>query len=333
MTMRLIRWPADIMPVVEMIIDAFQYPENEAWSVQIDEAEQLNDGMRNVARIWPLIRLIQVVSPPMRDILQGYLWEEDGQIVGVTIVQRRGSTDLWVVGTVGVLPEYRRRGLARKLLEASVELMRERGATKAILGVIDGNVPAYALYEDMGFEQYSGMIEFDALFEEPVAAPELPEGYQRAPLGPHDWRPRFELEKRITPEALQRYEPVQQGRFKRPLGMRLLYPILQRAQGMKDEDFVIRTAGDGRLVARGGYTLPTRGKGVNSVRARLDPVHADLAPYLVGTLLHEVTSLSPGHRVDFTVPEWMESVVAEAEEQGLNRRVEYLLMGIELQIA
>lgn len=330
MAMRLIRWPADIMPVVEMIVDSFQYPENEAWSVQTDEAEQLVDGMRNVARIWPLIRVIQLVSPPMRDLLQGYLWEEDGQVVGVTLVQRRGSTDVWVVGTVGVLPGYRRRGLARELVEASLELMRERGANKTILGVIDGNIPAYALYEDLGFESYSGMVEFDGQFEEPVSAPELPEKYMRSPLGPHDWQPRFELERRITPEALQRYEPVEQGRFKRPLGMRLLYPILQRAQGMKDQDFAIHTAGDGKLVARGGYTLPTRGKGVNHLRVRLDPAHAELAPYLVGTLLHEVTTRSPGHRVDFAVPRWMEAVVAEAEEQGLNRRVEYLLMGMEL---
>jgi len=330
MAMRLIRWPADIMPVVEVIVESFQYPENEAWNVQTDEKEQLVDGMRNVARIWPLIRLIQLLSPPMRDLLRGYLWEEDGQIVGVTIVQRRGSTDLWVVGTVGVLPEYRRRGLARKLLEAALHLMRERGATKATLGVIDGNLPAYTLYEDMGFEHYSGIVEFDAMLEEPVAAPELPGAYRRSPLSPHDWQPRFELEKRITPDALQQYDPVLEGRFKRSLGMRLLYPILQRAQGMQDRDFVIRTVEGGRIVARAGYTIPTRGKGVNSLRARLDPAHAELAPYLVGALLHEVTTQSPKHRIELSVPQWMEAVVAAAEEHGLNRRMEYLLMGMEL---
>ena len=330
MTMRLIRWPADIMPVVEMTVESFQYPENEAWSVQTDEKEQLVDGMKNVARIWPLIRLMQLVSPPMRDLLRGYLWEEDGQIAGVTIVQRRGSTDVWVVGTVGVLPEYRRRGLARKLLDASLELMRDRGATKAILGVIDGNLPAYALYDDMGFEHYGGIAEFDALSEEPMAAPELPGGYRREPLSPNDWRPRFELEKRITPEAETRFDPVLEGRFKRSVGMRMLYPILQRAQGMKDSDFVIRTAEEGRIVARGGYTLPTRGKGVNNLRARLDRAHAELAPYLVGVLLDEVTTLSPGHRIEFSVPQWMEAVVVAAEEQGFNRRMEYLLMGMEL---
>ena len=50
----------------------------------------------------------------------------------------------------------------------------------------------------------------------------------------------------------------------------------------------------------------------------------------LGLLFLKVTTLSPGHRVDFTVPRWMESVATAAEEQGLNRRVEYLLMGMEL---
>jgi hypothetical protein len=50
----------------------------------------------------------------------------------------------------------------------------------------------------------------------------------------------------------------------------------------------------------------------------------------VGTLLHEVTILSPGHRIDFAVPRWMEATVAAAEEYGLSRRVEYLMMGMEL---
>ena len=66
------------------------------------------------------------------------------------------------------------------------------------------------------------------------------------------------------------------------------------------------------------------------MRARLDPAHAELAPYLVGTLLHEVTTRSPGFRVDLPVPRWMESVAAAAEEQGLNRRMEYLMMGMQL---
>jgi ribosomal protein S18 acetylase RimI-like enzyme len=330
MALRTLHVPADLVPVADMIVESFQYPENPAWSVQTDEKEQLVNGIRNVARIWPLMRLMGWLSPSMRDIFRGHIWQEDGQIVGATILQRRGSTDVWVVGTVGVLPAYRRRGIARKLLAASLEFMRERGATQAVLGVIDGNLPAYKLYEDLGFEHYSAMIEFEAQIDEPGPASALPQGYHQKPLSPHDWQPRYELEKRICPESTQRYDPVTEGRYRRPLGMRLLYPILMLAQAMRDGDFAIYADRDGQLVARGGHTIPTRGQGVNNLRARLDPAHADLAPYLMGTLIRDVMTLGPGHRIDFMVPEWMDALVAAAEAHGLQRRMRYLLMGIEL---
>ena len=93
---------------------------------------------------------------------------------------------------------------------------------------------------------------------------------------------------------------------------------------------MIRTAGQGEVVARGGYRIPSRGKGVNNLRARLDAAHAGLAPYLVGTLLHEVMTLSPGHRVEMTVPQWMGDVVAAAEAAGLERRLVWRWMGLVL---
>jgi len=112
--------------------------------------------------------------------------------------------------------------------------------------------------------------------------------------------------------------------------MRLLYPILMLAQAVRDLDLAIYTEGDGQLVARGGHTLPTRGQGVNSLRARLDPAHPELAPYLMGKLIHDAMTLSPGRRIDMTVSEWMEDLVSEAENHGLKRRLRYLLMGIDL---
>jgi GNAT superfamily N-acetyltransferase len=330
MTMRPIRLPDDLIPLGDMLVDTFQYPENEAWSVQSDEQEQIVSSMRNIRRMWPLIRLIQLLSPPLRDILRGYVWQEDGQIAGVTIVQRRGSTDVWIVGTVGVLPAYRRRGIARKLVEAALDLIRERGGKKAWLSVIAGNVPAYKLYEKLGFEHYSGSIEFHLVPEQAPPTPTLPPGYTQSVLGFFDWQPRYELEQRISPETLLRYEPVEKGRFRLPPLMRVFYPLLMLAQQSRRKDFAIRTAATGEMVARGGYTVSTRGKGFNQIELRVDPAHPVLAPYLVGFLLNQAVSLSPGLRVEFSVPRWMDAAVAAAEEAGFERRLEHHRMGIEL---
>lgn len=330
MTIRLVKLPTDLMPLTEMLVDSFRYPENEAWSVQADEQEQIVSGMKNLRRIWPLIRLIQALSPSLRDVLRGYVWEQDGQLAGLTIVQRRGSSDIWVIGTVAVRPAYRRRGIARKLVSASLDLIRQHGGKKAILSVIDGNLPAYTLYESLGFEHYDSSIEFSLKPEQAPPAPTLPEGYVQAPLARFDWRPRYELEKRISPENLHKYEPVEEGRFRYPALMRLLLPLVLFAQGTQEEDFIIRTAASEQIVARGGYSVPKRGQGVHSLRVRLDQAHPQLAPYLVQHSLHAVTTANPGLRVELSVPRWMEAVVSVAQEAGFQRRMEYCRMGLEL---
>jgi hypothetical protein len=234
---------------------------------------------------------------------------------------------VWVVGTVAVHPAYRRRGIARQLLEASLALIRERGGKKAFLGVIDGNLPAYTLYESLGFEHYGGDVVFHTMPEEMLPAPVLPDGYVQAPLGRFDWQPRYELERRIAPDNLVRYEPVEVGRFRQPLMMRALWPILQLAQGTREEEVVLRTEAEGRIVGRGGYGVPTRGKGLSQLWVRLDPAHAELAPYMLGFLLHAVARLSPGRRVEMFVSQWMKAVVAAAEGAGFERRMEYCRMG------
>lgn len=330
MTIRPIKLPGDLVPLAEMVTESFRYPENEAWSVQTDEKEQIVSTMKNLSRIWPLIRLIQVVSPSLRDLIRGHVWLEEGQPAGVTIVQRRGATDTWVIGTVGVLPAFRRRGIARQLLQTSLESIRERDGKKAFLYVIDGNLPAIGLYEKLGFEHYSGDIIFHTELDTTPPAPKLPEGYVQSPLGPFDWQPRYELEKRISPASLLKYEPVEVGRFRQPAAMRLLLPLISFAQGVRDEDFIIRTANEEQVVARGGYTIPTRDKGPNNLRARLDPAYPKLAPYLMGYLLHQVATSSAGRRIEFPISTWMEPMAAAIAQAGFERRMKSLRMGLEL---
>ena len=133
MPLRELKLPDDFIHVADMLTETFQYPENENWSVQADEQEQIQESVKNYGRIWPLVRLIQLFSPSARDLMRGYVWEEDGQLVGITTVQRRGSTDVWIVGTVGVLPAYRRRGIARELVVAAMDLIRVHGGKKATI--------------------------------------------------------------------------------------------------------------------------------------------------------------------------------------------------------
>ncbi len=330
MELRPIEWPRDLKPLGKILYDTFQYPENPEWSLQTDKKEQISHMLKSFRRIWPLMRVAQVLAPSIRDMFRGYVAIEDDKIVGVTIVQRHGTTNAWVVGTVGVLPQYRRRGIARAAIEKSLALMREHKAEKTWLGVINGNTPAQQLYESLGFKVYDVTAEYS--LSDPAIPSLLPllAAFSISRLPRSDWRTRLALEERIVPEEAREFEPIEKGRFRQPLMLRLLIPLLNLVQREKEEAFVVRQESDGHVIARCDYSASTRGKGVNRISVRLDPAYPRLAEHLLGLMLHKVVSQSSKLRVEIQIPSWMPSVVKAVESLGFERRVEYLKMGLVL---
>jgi ribosomal protein S18 acetylase RimI-like enzyme len=92
------------------------------------------------------------------------LAEEDGRAVG--FVQGRMDTPrLGWVEALYVVPDARRRGVARELLAQVAALIRERGAEHVGLEVSDGSREARALYDRLGFRRASEVVvaSLDAL--------------------------------------------------------------------------------------------------------------------------------------------------------------------------
>ena len=330
MPIRPLRVPQDLAPVADALVRTFQYPDHPEWGVQSDEQEQLVDGIRRIRRIWPMVRLLQPISPGLRDILRGFVWEENGAVRGVSIAQREGTTPMWYIGTVGVLPECRRRGMARQLLIATLDMMRARGGTRVRLGVIDGNTPAQSLYRSLGFVEYGGSGRYALTPTGGANRVPLPSGYIEMPLKESDWRTRYELEKHIVPADLQEFEPVVPGRFRTPWPIRVLAPLFRFADTARDRDVVVRRTRDQVVVARCGWSVSKKPRGTNQIRVRLDPAHAELAPYLVHRALAEVLAKSPSLRVETFLPAWMPAVSHEVEALGFIRRTSNKTMGMKL---
>jgi hypothetical protein len=55
-----------------------------------------------------------------------------------------------------------------------------------------------------------------------------------------------------------------------------------------------------------------------------------LAPYLVNFLLNRVVTLSPGKRVIFDVPQWMDAVLVVAKDAGFEQKYAFNRMGLVL---
>lgn len=75
--------------------------------------------------------------------VEDLLWWEDGRLLGFLGLYRFGSAPLELAGMVE--PSARRRGIGTGLLDAAVELGRERGLTQGLLVVPGTSAPGRAL--------------------------------------------------------------------------------------------------------------------------------------------------------------------------------------------
>jgi ribosomal-protein-alanine N-acetyltransferase len=94
--------------------------------------------------------------------------ESEGEAVAGFIVSRLIGSELHVYN-VAVRPDFRRRGIAARLVRAVLDWGRENGAALAFLEVREGNTEAQSLYRGCGFavagrrrQYYAGPVE-DAL--------------------------------------------------------------------------------------------------------------------------------------------------------------------------
>jgi ribosomal protein S18 acetylase RimI-like enzyme len=81
--------------------------------------------------------------------------EVDGSPVGLCVAVSYGMCGF--LGELIVLKEFRGRGLGRKLMEHGMRYLRNKGCISICL---DGDEPATALYEKLGFEHFCKSLRF-----------------------------------------------------------------------------------------------------------------------------------------------------------------------------
>ena len=79
----------------------------------------------------------------------------NGDIVGFIIVQVEIENDTLFghIITVNVAPSYRRKGIARKLLEEIEDIFKQKGIGECHLEVREDNNAALKLYQSLGYQK------------------------------------------------------------------------------------------------------------------------------------------------------------------------------------
>lgn len=75
----------------------------------------------------------------------------------------------WVIESVATLPEFRRKGMADRLLEEMIEKCRAKGFRRAQINIYLGNEPARMAYEKHGFRVLDE--KRDSYFESKIGSP------------------------------------------------------------------------------------------------------------------------------------------------------------------
>ena len=241
-------------------------------------------GMERERRVVAVISLLGKVFPGLRDASRGFVWEDEERIVSVVLFVRLGlAGDRWSIETVATHPDYRRRGLARRLVEKAVASIRDRGGAVCTLKVRADNAPAYGLYRDLGFEHYDSTahLKLDGIPE--TASPRM-NGYnvqaasQKAWF--RSWEARFDLALRETPQDVQRILPVSPFQYRRPAFARFLAPAVIRLSGRCIDHFLVEDRD--RLAATLMIDADAAGEGNHDLTVCVDPEHApSLAAALV----------------------------------------------------
>lgn len=171
--------------------------------------------MQALGWLGPLVAFVLAADPQLQRMLQGYVWIEEGRVVGNLSLQsglRYGER--WHISNVAVAPAYRGRGIARALVEAALEEVEREGGGWATLQVEAENEAACRLYARLGFEALGGMACLH-LAEPPATPPPTTLIPSLRPWRADDWHGEYELARAVTPGLLQWWQPLRSEAFRR----------------------------------------------------------------------------------------------------------------------
>jgi ribosomal protein S18 acetylase RimI-like enzyme len=200
---------SDLRGVADLIEEAF------ASDLGHSGQKALNE-LRWLSRLKPVLWWMIYSNPEHSDFLSGFVWQEDQKIVGnITINRTSAGTRRWLISNLAVSNQYRRRGIARGLMYAALELVHEYNGKAVSLQVRQDNIAARKLYDELHFKEISGTSYLKAAKVPQVKPLPFPAGVRFRPrrFDMADAKAAYTLACAATPLSVQKEWPVRQRNF------------------------------------------------------------------------------------------------------------------------
>ena len=166
------------------------------------------EEMRNVGQNSTFLRWANMAAETVSMPLSGYVWEEDGQVIGnVSLIPYKHERKrYYLIANVAVFPEHRRRGIGRALTVAAMEHARQRNVSEIWLHVRDDNPGAISLYRSLGFIELAHRTQWQAKPDRNASADGL--GVNISDRHSGDWLQQESWLQRLYPPLLTWYQPM-----------------------------------------------------------------------------------------------------------------------------
>jgi ribosomal protein S18 acetylase RimI-like enzyme len=187
----------------------------QAFAGDLEEADlRWLQEMKAFRFLAPFLWFASRTSPWSPGLFAGFVWVEDGRLVGnVNVTRADMGWRHWQISNVAVHPAYRRRGIARELVEAAIELVRQQGGEVVTLQVRRANRAAQTLYRSLGFDLLAGTTSLTLERMGPVALVP-PTGVPMRPWRAGERQKACSLARAIAPPRAQRLIPQWEERFR-----------------------------------------------------------------------------------------------------------------------
>lgn len=210
------------------------------------EGRRLLDS--SLATNYPPNVMIQI-SQAAGGLVPGFVWEEEGRIVGNVSLIGTKVEGRYLIANVAVHPGQRRRGIGRALVREVIKYIQVRGGRSLWLQVEATNGTARNLYERLGFTVIGNLTTWD-LASGRLRELRLDEGPGSTgrdaiavrPLRGEEWRAAYNLDLASLKPALHWPVPPEREAYKRGL-WRWLADFLNGRQW----ECWVATDGDNRL--------------------------------------------------------------------------------------
>jgi GNAT superfamily N-acetyltransferase len=168
----------DVRPVLSLLNMSFG-PLRDSQGRVITDRFSLSQSASFVGRL----------SMMSRGFIPGFVWEESGRIVGNVTLLESPIYGRYLVANVAVHPDFRRRGIARALMQEALAHIEHWDGRQVYLQVESDNEAAIALYDSLAFEERGEVRRWQASVASlRLPTPEAAAGPRARSLRGKEWR-------------------------------------------------------------------------------------------------------------------------------------------------